>query len=161
MALQLITQPLRTVHPNKNNSRKTTTPSPPTLKKKQVLTSLKSNLNNNQTSLDIFGKLPAASEGLCWYDYYYYYRTKNYTKKFKTINEKKKGKNWMLWYLQSGHSWKQTKKQKENKLYIPLIICFFIAAVLLLLNKSKQKKQKQNNKCWVCVQKGGYEFRDF
>lgn len=67
----------------------------------------------------------------------------------------------MLWYLQSGHSWKQTKKQKENKLYIPLIICFFIAAVLLLLNKSKQKKQKQNNKCWVCVQKGGYEFRDF
>ena len=34
MALQLITQPLRTVHPNKNNSRKTTTPSPPNLKKK-------------------------------------------------------------------------------------------------------------------------------
>jgi len=66
MALQLITQPLRTVHPNKNNSRKTTTPSPPTLKKKkQVLTSLKSNLNNIQTSLDMFGKLPAASEGLC------------------------------------------------------------------------------------------------
>lgn len=37
-------------------------------------------------------------------------------------------------------------KQKENKLYIPLIICFFIAAVLLLL-----QKVNKNNKCCVCV----------
>lgn len=62
----------------------------------------------------------------------------------------------MLWYLR-GHSWKERNKKQKNKLYIPLIIVFFIAAVLLLL----QSKQKNKTISVVCVQKGGYEFRDF
>ena len=52
----------------------------------------------------------------------------------------------------------RNKKQKENKLYIPLIIVFFIAAVLLLLQKVNKKTKTISV---VCVQKGGYEFRDF
>lgn len=52
---------------------------------------------------------------------------------------------------------KKETKNKKNKLYIPLIIVFFIAAVLLLL----QSKQKNKTISVVCVQKGGYEFRDF
>ena len=52
----------------------------------------------------------------------------------------------MLWYLR-GHSWKERNKKQKNKLYIPLIIVFFIAAVLLLL----QSKQKNKTISVVCV----------
>ena len=44
---------------------------------------------------------------------------------------------------------KETKKQKENKLYIPLIICFFYCCCAAAVTKSKQKNK--NNKCCVCV----------
>lgn len=50
------------------------------------------------------------------------------------------------------------KKQKTKKQTLhSLNYCFFIAAVLLLL----QSKQKNKTISVVCVQKGGYEFRDF